>query len=501
MKIVCRYVALVALVVFLSALRWPQLMALEIFAHGDPGSVLTGAKLTAVGMAPGVDFVYPYGLGAIAVADVVLSIFGFSPTTYTLTCIVLAAVYAAAIGWALTPIGINGAIMVVVAAGVALGIPLPSPNFVHLLEPILLSIAVGLHARKLPEAALCLVTATAFFVKPGLGYFYGLMLVLESIIATIRDDMPRWRTLFRRLLPATITGLTLGLILVARYGIRAVATTMLPTTGMSVYAHDSSGFFENGRQFWMPMGRSWKYYLGTPVGFWLVATGLLMCFACFLLVKRINRVPESSVAERLVVICGFLHGVFVLMIFGPPTSWFYDFNLLVIGVAATVTIASRFRFGNWFMWGLLVSAIFGNYTGARHAAEIWKTWIEVPGTDRLYAAPGFAEEWLRLGKLAERDRVYVLNFYGASSLLNSHLLSPESWSFWWWCAPEAEVRRGLDGIRRSRIVAVPRYLGFDEASTHPAKGPPFDAELRRFPIVEIWKGYRILRATKSDPWP
>jgi hypothetical protein len=360
-----------------------------------------------------------------------------------------------------------------------LGLPIPASNFVHLLEPILLSLAIAAYARGKPTLALALATAVVF-EKPSLAYPCGLLLVLDAVTAAIRAGREEVvAVLIRRLLPAAVTGLFLGGVFALRYGLASLFATLFPVDGLSVYQAEGYGFFfGRGRLFWNPPGANVKFYIGTQTGFWLAATLVLMIAATITLVGWVRGRPGDP-AERAIVFA-----------FGPPTAWPYDFNLLLIGLVAVACRAGWREVLGWLLAGV---ALLGCYLQVISDVQVWRECGRVPNTPGLYARPEVAAEWEQLTTLAKSQRVFVLNYLGGAGVLNDRLAVPASWCLYWWLAPPAEIDRTRDQLRSADVVAIPRHLGQTEFRTHPANGPVFANDLREFPVIEDWIAYRLYR--------
>jgi hypothetical protein len=209
---------------------------------------------------------------------------------------------------------------------------------------------------------------------------------------------------------------------------------------------------------------------------------------------RWSRGSEPTAATRGVFCCGVAHALFVLFVFGPPTAWIYEYNLLLIGCAALLPASGR---GRWLGWGGVGVVLLGCYSHAVGTHRMWRELGRVPGTPGLYAPQPQADGWARLTAAADGQKVFVFHYLGGAEVLDARLTSPSSWCLYWWNAPPAEIDRAVQKLRRADVVVIPRYLGMDQAPTHPANGPVFADELRAFPVVEEWPGYRVLHQSAA----
>ncbi len=360
-------------VLIVAALRIPHDLSFFMFAFGDRGSWLVVQYLVAHGYHPTIDFGFPYGLLPIIVGRVWFGLFGLTPAAFKLAMVAGGVAMAAGMARFASAmrLGRLGQALMIVALPVAIQSSLPSLS--HLLEAVLLCLALGEHSSGDRGAALALATA-ACFAKAALGYLYGFLLLMLIVAACRRraavsksraGDNEKsnfdWPALGRTLIPAAITGALLLLVLGSVYGVRPLIASVLPLNGMKIYRTNHFGFFTPwSRTFWDPTTSGIAHYFGTIAAFWMGST-VWLALASVGAVRRMSTTNEFEYPGRrrdeIIFCCGVLQTLFVLRFFGPPASWTYYPYLLVMGVAATSTITygasgggvCTHRFWPWFL--------------------------------------------------------------------------------------------------------------------------------------------------------
>ena len=210
------------------------------WAFLDSGADLTIQSMIARGLRPTMDFGYVYGLLPLLINRVWQAVFGATP----LACrgLVLICHLFLVLGLAIRHFHSGRDHRWQIMAMVAMPDILLTYTIVlvQVLEPALLINAMAFQARGRRGIALALTT-TCLFVKPSMGYLYGLVLLL-SIISNERQ---RW---WKTLIPAAATGLVIAAILMAVYGMEPLLRTLVPGKAIEVYGQGRYGFFgENGR--------------------------------------------------------------------------------------------------------------------------------------------------------------------------------------------------------------------------------------------------------------
>lgn len=455
------------------------------FAYCDSGTDLTIQNLIASGLRPTVDFGYIYGLLPLFINKFWQGLFGANPGA----CRAAALVCNLATAWGM---GRFASTMRVGWAGVAL-ILVAMPDIlvtstfvlVHVLEQALLINALAFQARGRRGISLALATA-CLFVKPSMAYLYGLLLLIT--IATVE---PRsWR---RLLLPSVITGVILGALLAAVYGIVPVLTTLTPGAGMEVYRQSKHGFFRGvGREFWYIPGGGLRDYFRYEVGSWLVGTFLLVVGGAFAMARVIRR--RATRNDEMVLTCAIEHVAFVLLFFGNRWTWVYYYAVMILGLAS---IAARGRRQAATIAVLALLVLAGGKVKFEMTARLWRTEKTSADTFGLWASDSERAEWRKVLELAKGHQpVVLLAECDGATLLTPGVFEPPAVSYLVPGHPVApEITRKADQIIRAETVVVAR------ASGDPGRGgydawPKIKAALDGMEV--IWEGelFRVERRVR-----
>lgn len=485
-------VGLVSVLCFLRYL--PGELSLSAVVLGDQGWPLAVDALLDGGLVPTRDYGYFYGLLAVAVDRVWFAAFGRTPEAVAgliAAGCVLTAAGLVRFGRA-ARLGRWPRVLLVCTVPVAV-MPLMYPTPLHAIEAGLLVNALAFQARGRLAPALTLATL-AVLVKPGLGYFYGLALVL--LILTERGGGPvSRRERLRALLPAASVGLVTAAGLALWLGIGPVLDTLLPTGAARTYQDEGFGFFFGvGRNFWLPVGARPVHYLLLPVGFWLVATVWLTVGAA----RRVGRLRDPVAATA--VTCAFLHLGFVLFLFGNEWSWLYYSAVLVCGLCAVVGDPARPGGSGWTApVSLAVLAVVGQLNQTAFAVGSLWTHGRSPTTAGLYATPADTALWGKVREIGRggRGRVMVFGPSGGASVVFPELDSPRAWFLLRGAAIPPEVERVRAQLRAADWLVLP-----NTPRPFYAAWPAFAAEVAGFREVEQSPSFRLCRRDQrpgTDP--
>lgn len=417
------------------------------FAFGDCGWPLSVDVLLSEGQKPVTDFGYFYGLLTLLIDRAVFAVFGRTPEAVVgiYGVCALATAFGAARTAAVLKLRPLPALYLVSCAAL-LTIPRGFPSPAHALEAALLMNAIADHAAGRLNRSLALVVV-AVFVKPSLGYVYGLIL-----LALILIGWPGGASRWRRLLPAAGIGAALVLLLAAVYGWEPLFRTQIPLDAMQAYRDAGFGFlFGSGQAFWWPDEPTFNYYGSGIPGIWLASSVVLLVSAGRLL--RRYRDPAANV----VLTCAGLHLLFVLVLFGNQWSWIYYPYILFVGTAVALNGWSP-RTGGVLATVLIVLSIFGQahwlWIGDHKARTLTH---RDEATGWLYASPDEARDWAEVRVLAKTNRVLVLTRMGCP-----HVLAPELDGPRWWCLTkvttnQAELERVRKQIGDANVIVSPAW--------------------------------------------
>jgi hypothetical protein len=456
--------------------RLPSHVQFADFAFGDPGAVLSVDVLVAEGLQPGVDFSYLYGLLPLGVGRLWFAMLGTTPAAYIglHALLNLTTVAGLTTVWARTGRSLAG--LLVLFATIPFGIAANGVSLTHAAEPAVLVWALAALASRRPGVSLALVTIGTT-VKPGESYLFGVII----LVVLAAGAWGGWRAALRHLVPAVAIGAVLLTGFAVVFGVRPAIAAQFPQAASGVYRAEGFGFFfGTGRDFWWSPGVRPTYYIGTAAGFWILAT-LLLGIAASIRLRAAVRDPSSPAI--VVVAAGLTHLTYVLIGFGPPTAWAYDFPLVVAGVVAE--LGGLARFGGWAVRGLrsvaVSFAVLANYATVMGEIQTQQHLERRLETYDLYAPPELAKEWEMVREAGRKRSVFVLYYHGGLLALSDEVSAPRSWCYYWWQAPWVEEEAVLASIIRAEEVHIPKYLDSYLAPTHPANAPAVKAALAKFP--------------------
>ena len=470
---------------------YPQVLLFGRYAHGDPGWVLTTDQLVRDGLTPSRDFAYFYGLLPLLIDRVIFAMCGATPESVAwvrLLGALAVAVGVARVALALR-VGVWGGLVMVCGVGF-----IANPEFmltpIHVLEAVCVVHALADQIRGKPNRALAWFTL-AVLAKPSIGYFGGLMLLVECFVVPTPDGKGRWR----RLIPAAAVGVAGLLLLIARFGPEPVLKTQLPLEAGKVYTAQNFGFFHgDGRHFWHPDGADLRYYVFSPFGMWAVSTAVLLVGAALALPRW-----RFDPAARFIVLCAVLHTAFVTLFFGNRLSWFYYAYLPILGAAAVID-----RLPTWFaslkagavILGVVLSLLLllGTLPLIREYVGFHKNYERSAVAAGLYldkGNSGAAEKaWQAIRERAKTEPTLFLTRMGCASQLAPELVSPRSWYLHRAIAVPGELDRVRDQIAACNILVV-TTLDDNDLMTW----PEFAEVLRPFQEVEKYPLFKVYRRT------
>jgi hypothetical protein len=288
-------------------------------------------------------------------------------------------------------------------------------SMAHAIEAVLLANALAEHAAGRRNIALALATA-ACLVKPSMGYVYSFVLLVFIALDLHRRGLvgtgpTQRRELWQALAPATITGAALTIVLAATYGMKPLAMTLLPFTGIQNYAAMHNGFFRGmGSYFWY--GTPGLYYFGSVLGFWFAAS-IWLGTAALIALWRLLRGGDAPAARwnEFVVSAALLHVAFVVGFFGGASSWSYYSYILVMGAIAACS-GGRARYA--IAAALMVLAATGQTSF--HVADFasWRNLTPSVETARLWASADERNAWTAvLDSLGGRQAALISSEGGA----------------------------------------------------------------------------------------
>jgi hypothetical protein len=493
-----RYLALTVFFLVLSGVMTlfhaPLKMSWRTHAFQDAGANLTIGRLTEMGDRPGIDNGHIYGLLCVLAGRLCYGIAGPTPwasfTLWVVGNLVMAwgmARYAfhARVG----PIG-----LLMMTSGMILA---KDQTFVYTLEPCFLIHAFAEQARGRRGIALALATACAF-VKPSMAGCYGLLLVI-AILGGWGDrgeGQTSLATRIRQLIPAFLTGSALLALLAGLYGVAALINSLVPVHAAAIYREKHFGFFFGvGRRFWYFPGVRPGYYIGTPTGFWLAGTVVLVLGAIGALVSRLRKLGDKSARmnsnTEMILTLTILHVIFICIFFAHQFSYDYYYYLPVLGLA---TLASRSKWHRLAVLVLSLLSLLGNKGHIQDDIQAWRTRRPYPEMRGLWSGPEDIREWREVLRLIDGGPAALLSITEGATVMIPQLAPPVLFYLETGQLTPREIDRKLSQLRSERFVVEVRTV---DQSWPSERWPIFLEPLEKYDLVMSGELYRVYRRRES----
>jgi len=460
--------------------QYPRDMNFEWYAFGDQGSNFAVTSLVNQGLRPAVDFGYQYGLLGLSIGRWWFRLLGESPWSYYAACQVFNVAILAGVLRFAAAMRFDRASWALIAATIPFAFQPLFPSFVHGLERMFLVWALAAHTKQQRPFALALLVA-ACLAKPALGYFYGLVLLIEIALDIWRKEESFWLPFGKACLPAIATTCGLGLWLSMEFGMESLLRTLLPLSGAASYRTMNFGFFGEGRNFWNPPGARLGYYLGTPAGFWILSSLLVFAIGLVALVR-----PFKAPCREILVTIALLHLAFISLMFGHAYNWTQYAVLLPMGLAS---FPVRRRPVQLLLGCLALAAVLGLRSQLTASLRTWKSFeyrAELGGAwiDR--------DEWVELSQLLElapTEVVEIGHTGGGDRLKTVGFKMAPPVGFWYLpglALPE-EVARKERQIREAQALLI--CIAAENEFEH---YPEFKQALEGFHLRFTGKRYKLM---------
>jgi hypothetical protein len=435
----------------IATLKLPVIARFEVFQFGDWGANLTVQALIDRGERPTIDFFYPYGLLPLMAGRAWFGLWGRTPAAYLGAVAACHVLTAWAVGRLVRALDLGWIGVMFLIAALPLTFPPTYPSLAHGLEAVLITHALASQAKGRRDHALALAGLAAL-AKPSMGYVYGALL-LALIVLSHRG---RAGSITRDLRPTVAVLGGTGLTLAAVFGPATLIGSLLPGATAELYKHAHYGFFRgNGRDFWLPPGAGLRHYVGTPRGYWLAATLLLLGGTATALVRLFAGRDDDDAGRRAaetVLTCATLHVAYACLFFGGADSWWYYAYLPALGAAALTGL------GRPMCWGvaaLILPALASDWTQRREIADAWRA--ADARNDGLWISTDSLSEWRAvLDQIDDRSAV-LLAMSGCGELTYRDRFAPPVCIFLLQGMDDTiDVRRKAEQVRRAEVVVVPK---------------------------------------------
>jgi hypothetical protein len=297
------------LLIALQLLHLPETLSFSAFAFGEPGANLSAVSMIRHGLRPNVDFGNPYGLLGLLFPDLWFRIAGLTPVAYWAGIFVIELAMCAILAEFIVTAELPGLSILLLFVSFPIFIWINYFNFAHAIEALCLMAAVVAHMKGRYDVALA-AAAAAVLARPALGYVYGFTLLCIVMLKMFRAHSLKLSVL---VLP-TCTTVCLALVLAWRFGVTSLMRTVLPITGVVNYRALGYGFFKQGMAFWLPSPFTFRFYLGVP-GLWLLVAASLLLLGPLAVLRARDAGPESLRRHKSEVLGATSVVVFVWIFF------------------------------------------------------------------------------------------------------------------------------------------------------------------------------------------
>lgn len=452
------------------------------YYYGDTGSSLMAAELMDRGATPWLDFNYYYGFGTLWVNRAWYGVVGYTAWSNHLLNMLCRLFLAWGTADLMLSMGWH-------RSKPLLGLVLLSSPYLfcflwfttaHTMESALVILSLSLALKRRYTGALFLATLALLF-KPALAYFVGLFLIL---LMFIRSDAVGWRQrtweVARQMLPSLILLLVYSGYVCGAWGWQVYLHTLLPLSAMQGYQEVSHGFFTQGSLFWLPpfsdLPQLIKHYLLTPAGLWVAGTLYLLHQTSLAIVRGLST-RTATLQQICLVLCGLLHVIFILVLFGNEWSWLYEPYLLVFGIAAA--LSQRGHISRYFLPVLMVLTACSLVPTVTNSTQNWKKKQSFPDRHGLFMATEYHQELEQIEQLAKEQVLLFVTKQGAPAVLLGVRGVP-TWSYLRLPAREWERHGFQQEMSRAEMMVFPT---------------PYVPMIEWPEVAEHLKGFQLARTT------
>lgn len=429
------------------------------YYYGDTGSSLMAARLMDSGATPWLDFNYYYGFATLWVNQAWYNMFGYTPWSNHLLNMLCRVLLAWGTADLMCSLGWN-------RSKPLLGLVLLSSPVLfcflwfttaHTMESALVIFSLSMAVKRRFSSALFLATLALLF-KPALAYFLGLFLILLMFIS---NDASGWRhrtwMVAKQILPSLLLLIAYSGYVCIVWGWRVCLHSLFPLSAMQGYGELSHGFFTQGSLFWFPrygdVPRMLEHYLLTPAGLWVAGTLYLLhhtALGCI----RWATTRTASPQQICLVLCGMLHLMFILVLFGNEWSWLYEPYLLIFGVAAA--LSQRVQISGYFLPVLMVLTACSLVPMVQNSAQSWKEMRSFTDRHFLFMTAEHHEELEQIEAMAKQHVLLFVTRQGAPAVLLGVRGVP-TWSYLRLPARDWERLALHKQMTSAEIMVFPKY--------------------------------------------
>jgi len=286
---------------------WPTVLSFDLWGFKDRGSFLNLDYLLEKHLRLGVDTYYAYGLLPVFIQHWMFVIFG--RTHWPVIGLGIVYLLLMAVFWGASFASSQQVALLVdcLDANRTAG-HLGRPYSLSLAAPIIDSFLLAFRATRTPRPCVC-YRFDGCFAHPSMTLVLTALVGMAILTQWITNADRSIRALAREFAPGAIAGIVLATTLGLAFGWRSLLVTLSPFNGRAHYQAVHYGFFRSGLPFWHPKGVNFKYYLGSPAGWWLVSTFLLAGLAVLAVIGVLRR-RRLDPAATFVIFCACIQVVY-----------------------------------------------------------------------------------------------------------------------------------------------------------------------------------------------
>ena len=452
------FAILVGIMLLINVLMLPDRLSFTSYLCYDSGASIKASSMLQEGLVPWRDYNYNYGFATLWLNQLWFNGFGYTPLANESLNILCSILLCWGIAEMITVMQWSKTITWLVLLSTPYLFCYSWFTTVHIMEPALIVLSLVRYLRREYASALLFATLALLF-KPSLAYFTGLYLVIAMLTnrdgATISQHGKRF---VRYIAPSLGLLLAYTIYVLPKWGWQVYLNSLVPFSAMAGQQEASHGFFLRGKLFWLPttegLGHLLANYVSTPAGVWIVGSILMTCFTVTTMVQWL-KTRSLSCRQRCILICGVLHLIFVLVLFGNECSWAYEHYLVIFGVAACLNL--RFRLPRVAVLAFAGFMLISFVNTIRSSVNEWQTANMQSDMHYLFLPEWKHQELAQLRTLAQTHQVLILGKFGVPSLLLQGVKCVPTWYYMRTIAKDHEHLSMLNLIDQADIVVVPIY--------------------------------------------
>ena len=443
------YSVILGLFLLLGLCSWPVLFSLDLWAFKDRGSSLNLDYLLSMGLRPGVDVYYSYGLLPVLLQHCVFAMFGRGYWPMLMLTFVYYGLAAAFWSCLIAPLAQARTFLCAFIVLIPLVLWI-NPNLPYcLVLGSMLGSFICVLGKRL-DVALAVSTVGVFSV-PSLSIV--LVALLVSLILYeewIASDRSARRTLLM-LSYGFVTFICLAGLLVAVFGWQSLLSTLLPLKGAQFYKEIHYGFLSTGMEFLFPAKAGILHFFLAPPAWWIVSSALLLGFG---IVASANIFRRHSLRppETVVLICAILHFVFVLLAYGPAEQHVIYDPLLAAGVLLGIATMVRRNLRVSLLVVFAGLALLSHVHQVRATSNAWRNWRVSDATAGLYADSTWIADWSKILSLASRQHLLLLSYGTGVHHYFPSVESPQVWFMQVGQLSSADRERVLSQMKAAEVL-------------------------------------------------